>query len=163
MEASHRADTCAQRHASVLEACGKAVRHLARQTVRKAHTGKRQRGGVGTQRGPSSAKAPAGPRQWRWKWALRVWSQVCRTMVAPSWPPRVCWPNWRSVWRTVRNRRVSRRRLLAKLRGWRACGTVNPVWKEGVGRHAARCAATHWAVAPGCHVGQWRLRHALYT
>ena len=72
-----------------VEACWKAARNLARKTVRKAHTGKRKRGGVGTQREPSSAKAPRAPGSGGGQWALRVWSQVGRTMVAPSWPPRL--------------------------------------------------------------------------
>ena len=107
---------------------------------------KRKRGWVGTQRGPSSAKAPAGTRQWRWT-GLECLVPGRQDHGRAEWPPRFCWPHWRSVWLTVRNSSVSRRRLLSKRRGLRACGTVNTVWQEGVGSNAARGATPHWAVA----------------
>jgi hypothetical protein len=116
---------------------------------------------VGPQWGPSSAHAPAGTKPWRWKWALRVWSQVGKTIVAPSGPPRGGWPHGRRVWLAGRNRRVRKSRLCPKMRALRTCGTVHTVWKEGVGSHAARCASTHWAVGHVGHVGQWRFRHEL--
>ena len=46
---------------------------------------------------------------------------------------------WSRVWLTVRNSRVSRRRLCPSMSAWRACGTVNTGWQEGGGAtpHAA--------------------------
>jgi len=158
--ASSGAAPWVQSPAPVWEAWCQATRHVARKTVRTACPGQRTRGGVGTQRGPSSAHAPAGPRQWRGKGAWRVWSQGGRTLVAPRGPPRLCWPHGRSVWRTARNSRGRRRRVVPTRRAWRACGTGNTVGKEGVGSHAARRAAPHGACVPVGQVGPGRCRQA---
>ncbi len=78
-----RAGSWAPSTASVRSAGGQDARHVVRQTGLQACTGPRTRGGVGTQRVPSSVNAPPGPRQWRWQGAWSVWSQVGQTRVAP--------------------------------------------------------------------------------
>jgi hypothetical protein len=115
----------------------------------------------GSQRVPSSARAPPGPRPCPWPWAPRVCSQGCTTWMPPSWPPS-CWrPHGRRVGLAARQSRVRRGRWVATTRAGSACGSVKTQWKYGTGRRAAWRSAPHGALVRVCHVGPWRLRPEL--
>src|SRR5215831_17129484 len=61
---------------------------VRRNSRERTRTGRKKPGRQATQRVPSSEGPPPGTTQWTCGWCCRVWPQVWRTMVMPSWAPR---------------------------------------------------------------------------